>query len=150
MDRSRLTRRRSFAVTRTPPTSSTGIESGTCSSARRSYHRRGRRARPTGSSMGRSSIRTGSTGSTGPEATREYVFRVPDPLGDHANLAAALRLAAREAEAFLAGIDEDLVRAPGASDDSTSSLPVDGVGSLAALSELVWLPIARRRAPPDR
>ncbi len=62
---------------------------------------------------------------------------MPDPLGDHANLAAALRLAAREAEAFLAGIDEDLVRAPGASDDSTSSLPVDGVGSLAALSELV-------------
>jgi len=62
---------------------------------------------------------------------------MPDPLGDHANLGAALRLAAREAETYLARIDDDRVRPRGGRVESSSSLPEDGVGSLAALAELV-------------
>jgi glutamate/tyrosine decarboxylase-like PLP-dependent enzyme len=62
---------------------------------------------------------------------------VPDPLADHANLGAALRLAAKEAEAYLTRIDDEPVRPPSRRDQPTSSLPEDGVGSLEALSELI-------------
>ncbi len=62
---------------------------------------------------------------------------MPDPLFDHANLAAALDLAAREAKAYLEGIDEDLVRPRGGVGLPDASLPEQGVGSLAAISELI-------------
>jgi glutamate/tyrosine decarboxylase-like PLP-dependent enzyme len=62
---------------------------------------------------------------------------VPDPLFDHSNLAAALDLAAREAKAYLAGIDAAPVRPRGGVEVSETKLPDEGVGSLAALSELV-------------
>ena len=62
---------------------------------------------------------------------------MPDPLSDHGNLGAALRLAAKEAEAYLARIDGEPVRPPGRSALPASSLPEDGVGSRAALSELI-------------
>jgi len=62
---------------------------------------------------------------------------VPDPLFDHSNLAAALDLAAREAKAYLAGIDAAPVRPRGGVDVSETKLPDEGVGSLAAISELV-------------
>jgi glutamate/tyrosine decarboxylase-like PLP-dependent enzyme len=62
---------------------------------------------------------------------------VPDPLLDHGNLAAALDLAAHEAKAYLAAIDEALVRPRGGAGVAATGLPEEGVGSLAALSELV-------------
>jgi len=62
---------------------------------------------------------------------------VPDPISDHANLEAALDLAAREAKAYLAAIDEELVRPRGGGGAPDMGVPDEGVGSLAALSELV-------------
>lgn len=62
---------------------------------------------------------------------------MPDPLFDQSNLAAALDLAAREAKAYLAGIDVAPVRPRGGVEASETNLPDEGVGSLAALSELV-------------
>jgi glutamate/tyrosine decarboxylase-like PLP-dependent enzyme len=62
---------------------------------------------------------------------------VPDPLFDHGNLGAALRLVAAEAEAYLAGVDDAAVRPPGRADIEANPLPAEGVGSLAALNELI-------------
>ncbi|HWO44633.1 MAG TPA: aspartate aminotransferase family protein, partial [Methylomirabilota bacterium] len=62
---------------------------------------------------------------------------MPDPLSDHGNLAAALDLAALEAKAYLAAIDEAVVRPRGGVVVAATGLPEEGVGSLAALSELV-------------
>jgi glutamate/tyrosine decarboxylase-like PLP-dependent enzyme len=59
-----------------------------------------------------------------------------DPIVDREGLAAALRLIEKEAEAYLAGIDAALVRPPG-HPAVEGPLPSDGVGSLAALTELV-------------
>jgi glutamate/tyrosine decarboxylase-like PLP-dependent enzyme len=79
---------------------------------------------------------------------------VPDPISDHSELAAALRLVASEAEAFLAGIDESPVRPPGGASaldhELGGNLPEQGVGSMAALSELIAASIdgATRSAGP--
>lgn len=62
---------------------------------------------------------------------------MPDPLFDHDNLGAALRLVAAEAEAYLAGVDDAPVRPPGTADVEANVLPAEGVGSLAALNELI-------------
>jgi glutamate/tyrosine decarboxylase-like PLP-dependent enzyme len=62
---------------------------------------------------------------------------VADPLFDHGNLGAALRLVAAEAEAYLAGVDDAPVRPPGSPDIEGNMLPAEGVGSLAALNELI-------------
>lgn len=60
---------------------------------------------------------------------------VADPLDDHDDLPAALQLIAREAEAYLATVDEAQVKPPGTpSIDGT--LPAEGVGSVEALEEL--------------
>src|SRR5947199_10068340 len=61
---------------------------------------------------------------------------MPDPILDRERLAEALRLVEREAEAFLAQVDEALVRPPGAP-AIDAALPAEGLGSLEALSELV-------------
>ncbi len=60
-----------------------------------------------------------------------------DPLSDHGNLAAALDLAAREAKAYLDGIDVALVRPRRGVAVPDMALPEQGVGSLAALTELI-------------
>ncbi len=60
---------------------------------------------------------------------------MPDPLSDHDELAAALRLIEREAQAYLATVDDALVKPPGASSIAVG-LPEQGAGSLAALGEL--------------
>jgi glutamate/tyrosine decarboxylase-like PLP-dependent enzyme len=62
---------------------------------------------------------------------------VPDPLSDHSELTGALRLVARDAEAFLTAIDGARVRPPGKTDQLGGSLPAGGVGTLAAMSELI-------------
>jgi hypothetical protein len=62
---------------------------------------------------------------------------VADPLLDHGNLGAALRLVAAEAEAYLAGVDDAPVRPPGSPKVEGNLLPAEGVGSLAALNELI-------------
>ena len=64
---------------------------------------------------------------------------MPDPLSEHDELAAALRLVASEAEAFLGGIDTARVRPPGHTDQPGGSLPAAGTGTLAALSELIGI-----------
>lgn len=61
---------------------------------------------------------------------------MPDPLADRGDLEGALRLIEREAEAYLSGVDEALVRPPG-QPKIDGALPSDGSGSLQALSELV-------------
>lgn len=61
---------------------------------------------------------------------------MPDPLADRGDLERVLRLIEREAEAYLSGVDEALVRPPG-QPDLGGALPVEGTGSLRALSELV-------------
>jgi glutamate/tyrosine decarboxylase-like PLP-dependent enzyme len=63
---------------------------------------------------------------------------VPDPIDDREELAAALRLIEREAEAFLGGVDRSLVRPPGAP-EIDEALPAEGAGSLQALTSLVEL-----------
>jgi glutamate/tyrosine decarboxylase-like PLP-dependent enzyme len=65
------------------------------------------------------------------------VSRVPDPLADHDNLSAALRLVAAEAEAYLARVDDAPVRPPGSASIAAGTLPDEGVGSLTALNELI-------------
>jgi glutamate/tyrosine decarboxylase-like PLP-dependent enzyme len=60
-----------------------------------------------------------------------------DPISDRDNLAAALDLAAKEATAYLAGIDDALVRPLGVEATREMQLPEDGVGALAALTELI-------------
>jgi len=62
---------------------------------------------------------------------------VADPLSDHGNLAAVLDLAAREAKAYLDGIDVALVRPRRGVAVPDMALPEQGVGSLAALTELI-------------
>jgi glutamate/tyrosine decarboxylase-like PLP-dependent enzyme len=65
---------------------------------------------------------------------------VADPIADRDALEAALRLAADEAMRYLGAIDSALVRPPGPGEPADSldgSLPDDGIGSLAALRELV-------------
>jgi glutamate/tyrosine decarboxylase-like PLP-dependent enzyme len=64
------------------------------------------------------------------------VSAVADPLQDHGQVAAALRLITREAEAYLASVDEALVKPPG-QPAIDGRLPAQGAGSLAALEELV-------------
>ena len=59
-----------------------------------------------------------------------------DPIADRDQLASALRLIEREAEAFLAEVDHSLVR-PRGSPAIDGALPPEGVGSLEALTELV-------------
>ena len=59
-----------------------------------------------------------------------------DPIRDRDQLVSALRLVEREAEVFLAQVDEALVRPPGAP-AIDAALPAEGLGSLEALSELV-------------
>jgi glutamate/tyrosine decarboxylase-like PLP-dependent enzyme len=75
---------------------------------------------------------------------------VPDPLSEHDELAAALRLVASEAEAFLGGIDTARVRPTGRADQPGGSLPAAGTGTLAALSELIGASVdqATRSAGP--
>jgi glutamate/tyrosine decarboxylase-like PLP-dependent enzyme len=68
---------------------------------------------------------------------------VPDPLSDRSELTGALRLVASEAEAFLAGIDSARVRPPGSVDQLGAGLPDVGVGTLAALSELIAASLAQ-------
>src|SRR6266540_5542170 len=63
-----------------------------------------------------------------------------DPLHERDQVAAALRRAATAAERYLATIDTDLVRRPGA-DEAAASLratfPEEGDGALVAIDELV-------------
>ncbi len=61
---------------------------------------------------------------------------MPDPLTDHGVVEMALRLIEREAEAYLATVDEAMVRPPG-HPTLDGDLPPEGIGSLRALSELV-------------
>lgn len=61
-----------------------------------------------------------------------------DPIADRDGLAEALRLAEREAEAYLSSIDTALVRPPG-EPVIGGELPEQGAGSVAALTELVQL-----------
>ena len=79
---------------------------------------------------------------------------MPDPLLDHGDLTHALRLVAGAAESYLAGIDEARVSPPGHPQDPgdvrTEGLPADGVGSLAALSELIKASLTAPPAPPVR
>jgi len=62
---------------------------------------------------------------------------VPDPLSDQARVVDALRLAAAEAESYLATIDTAPVRPGGDEELSDAPLPREGVGSLEALNELI-------------
>lgn len=62
---------------------------------------------------------------------------MPDPLSDHRHVVAALRLAAAEAESYLATIDTAPVRPVGDAKLPDARLPHDGVGSLEALNELI-------------
>ena len=61
---------------------------------------------------------------------------MPDPIQDREHLGDALRLAARAADAYLAGVDSALVRPPG-TPSLEGGLPDRGSGSLAALAELI-------------
>ena len=65
---------------------------------------------------------------------------MPDPLHERDDVMTALRAAATAAERYLATIDSDLVRRPGA-DAAAMSLPAtfpeDGDGALVAIDELV-------------
>jgi glutamate/tyrosine decarboxylase-like PLP-dependent enzyme len=63
------------------------------------------------------------------------VSAVSDPLHDHDQLPSALGLVAREAEAYLAAVDEALVR-PSGQPVLDDALPEKGIGSLAALQQL--------------
>jgi glutamate/tyrosine decarboxylase-like PLP-dependent enzyme len=61
---------------------------------------------------------------------------VPDPLIDRHQIAAVMRLVEREAEAYLAAIDDSPVRPPGEA-QMGGGLPAAGEGSLKALTELI-------------
>lgn len=60
---------------------------------------------------------------------------MPDPIADHDRIADALRLIEREAEAYLAAVDEAMVK-PKGEPSIDGSLPETGVGSTNALEEL--------------
>lgn len=60
---------------------------------------------------------------------------MPDPIADHERVADALRLIEREAEAYLAAVDEATVK-PRGEPAIDGSLPDAGVGSIQALDEL--------------
>lgn len=64
-----------------------------------------------------------------------------DPLLDRDAMVDALRLIEREAEAYLATVDDALVRPPG-QPEVDGALPVDGSGTLQSLTELVAAAIA--------
>lgn len=76
----------------------------------------------------------GSTPCTGSIPGR--FVAVPDPLRDPDQIQDALRLVEREAEAYLATVDEALVR-PLGRPAIDGGLPAEGIGSLRALTELV-------------
>ncbi len=59
-----------------------------------------------------------------------------DPIAEREQLAAALRLVEREAEAYLAQVDEALVRPP-REPSLGGRLPAGGAGSVAAVTDLV-------------
>jgi glutamate/tyrosine decarboxylase-like PLP-dependent enzyme len=61
---------------------------------------------------------------------------VPDPLADRREIDAAVDLIAREAHVYLASLDDALVRPPG-EPTIDSALPLTGIGSLQALTELI-------------
>jgi glutamate/tyrosine decarboxylase-like PLP-dependent enzyme len=61
---------------------------------------------------------------------------MPDPLTDHSEIERALRLVASEATAYLATVDDAMVRPPG-QPTFDGTLPEEGVGSVHALSDLV-------------
>jgi glutamate/tyrosine decarboxylase-like PLP-dependent enzyme len=61
---------------------------------------------------------------------------VTDPLYEHDQLPLAIRRIARAAEAYLAALDDALVRPPG-QPSIDAGLPEEGVGSIEALEELV-------------
>jgi glutamate/tyrosine decarboxylase-like PLP-dependent enzyme len=65
------------------------------------------------------------------------IATVADPILDRDALDECLRLVAREAADYLAGVDEALVRPAGTPEDVGGPLPDEGVGSLAALRTLV-------------
>ena len=60
---------------------------------------------------------------------------MPDPKADRDTIAEALRLIEREAETYLASVDDALVRPPG-QPDIGGNLPVEGSGALQTLMEL--------------
>ena len=62
---------------------------------------------------------------------------MPDPLSDHAHVIDALRLAAAEAESYVATIDTDPVRPRSEPKVAETALPNEGVGSMQALGELI-------------
>jgi glutamate/tyrosine decarboxylase-like PLP-dependent enzyme len=62
---------------------------------------------------------------------------VPDPLTDHDQLASALRLVEHEAQAYLAGLDDALVRPPVMPGGAIPPLPAEGDGSAPALISLI-------------
>ncbi len=62
---------------------------------------------------------------------------MPDPLADHDQLASALRLVEREAQAYLAGLDNALVRPPTTPGGAAPPLPHEGNGSVQALTALI-------------
>jgi glutamate/tyrosine decarboxylase-like PLP-dependent enzyme len=61
---------------------------------------------------------------------------MPDPIEDHDSLADVLRLVEREAEGYLANVDDALVKPRGAP-DVDGHLPVEGTGTMRALEELL-------------
>lgn len=61
---------------------------------------------------------------------------MPDPADDRAQLVEALRLVEREAERYLATLDDALVRPPG-QPQLDGGLPAEGSGSLEAIAELI-------------
>ena len=69
-------------------------------------------------------------------STPSTVSAVADPIADRDQLASALRLIEREAEAYLAEVDEAAVRPPG-EPSIDGRLPADGAGSLATVNDLV-------------
>lgn len=60
---------------------------------------------------------------------------MPDPIADHDRLVDALRLIEREAQAYLAGVDNAMVK-PKGQPEIDGSLPQAGIGSMRALEEL--------------
>jgi glutamate/tyrosine decarboxylase-like PLP-dependent enzyme len=61
---------------------------------------------------------------------------VTDPIHDREQLAEALRLVEREAETYLGAVDDALVR-PQGTPDLDGRLPIEGSGSLRALTDLI-------------
>src|SRR6266540_5348866 len=78
--------------------------------------------------MGGRSTTTASTPCT--------VSPMPDPITDPERLDDAMRLVEREAERYLAALEDSLVR-PHGGDPVDGSLPDEGVGSMRALADLI-------------